>query len=140
MGRDELKRLVPAVSEHCPGGVVSRRDGAADPFRTTQAFRRQAIERGAEVIEGVRVTGLSRVGDVWRVETSDGPIEAPKGVNAARAWADRIRGVGGAPVPLTVIAQMVMVSSRLPPFIQPVVLLRSPKLSFKQFANATVVV
>jgi len=29
----ELRRLVPAVSEHCPGGVVSRRDGAADPGR-----------------------------------------------------------------------------------------------------------
>ena len=36
--RAELKRLVPAVADHCPGGVVSRRDGAADPFRTTQAF------------------------------------------------------------------------------------------------------
>ena len=35
--RDELKRLVPAVADHCPGGVVSRRDGAADPFRSTQA-------------------------------------------------------------------------------------------------------
>ena len=54
--RAELKRLVPAVSDHCPGGVVSRRDGAADPFRTTQAFRRRAVEKGAEVIEGVTVT------------------------------------------------------------------------------------
>ena len=34
----ELRRLVPAVADHCPGGVVSRRDGAADPFRTTQAL------------------------------------------------------------------------------------------------------
>ena len=25
--RAELKRLVPAVADHCPGGVVSRRDG-----------------------------------------------------------------------------------------------------------------
>src|SRR3954471_5899015 len=81
--RSELKRLVPAVSDYCPGGVVSRRDGAADPFRTTQAFRRRAVERGAEVIEGVRVTGLARNGSVWRVETSNGPIEAPNVVNAA---------------------------------------------------------
>ena len=46
--RAELKRLVPAVSDDCPGGVVSRRDGAADPFRTTQAFRRKAIALGAD--------------------------------------------------------------------------------------------
>ncbi len=136
----ELRRLVPAVSEHCPGGVVSRRDGAADPFRSTQAFRKRAVEKGAEVIEGVTVTGLSRVGDVWRVETSDGAIEAPKVVNAAGAWADRIAAMLGEPVPLTVVAPMLMVTSRVAPFIQPVVILRGRKLSFKQLANGTVVI
>ncbi len=38
----ELRRLVPAVADSCPGGIVSRRDGAAIPFKTTQAFRRKA--------------------------------------------------------------------------------------------------
>ena len=138
--RAELRRLVPAVSDECPGGVVSRRDGAADPFRTTQAFRKRAIEKGAEVIEGVTVTGLERVGSVWRVETSDGPIEAPKVVNAAGAWADRIAAMLGEPVPLTVVAPMLMVTSRLPAFIRPVVILRGRKLSFKQLGNGTVVI
>ena len=136
----ELRRLVPAVSAHCPGGVVSRRDGAADPFRATQAFRKRAIEKGATVLEGVRVTGISRVGEVWRVETSDGAIEAPKVVNAAGAWADRIAAMLGEPVPLEVIAPMLMVTSRLPAFIRPVVILRGRKLSFKQLDNGTVVI
>jgi sarcosine oxidase subunit beta len=138
--RTELKRLVPAVSDYCPGGVVSRRDGAADPFRTTQAFRRRAIERGARMIEGVTVTGLARFGTNWRIETSGGPFEAPKVVNAAGAWADRIAALLGEPVPLEVFAPMLMVTSRLPAFIQPVVILRSRKLSFKQLANGTVVI
>jgi len=140
IGRDELKRLVPAVADHCPGGVVSRRDGAADPFRTTQAFRKRAIEKGAEVIEGVTVTGIARVGAVWRVDTSAGPIEAPKVVNAAGAWADRIAAMLGEPVPLAVVAPMLMVTSRLPAFIRPVVILRGRKLSFKQLDNGTVVI
>jgi sarcosine oxidase subunit beta len=140
IGRGELKRLVPAVSDHCPGGVVSRRDGAADPFITTQAFRRRAVERGVEVMEGVTVTGLARVGRVWRVETSAGPLEAPKVVNAAGAWADRIAAKLGEPVPLEVIAPMLMVTSPLPAFIQPVVILRGRKLSFKQRENGTVVI
>jgi sarcosine oxidase subunit beta len=138
--RAELQRLVPAVSDECPGGIVSRHDGAADPFRTTQAFRKRAIEKGAEVIEGVMVTGLARVGNVWRVETSDGAIEAPKVVNAAGAWADRIAAMLGEPVPLTVVAPMLMVTSRLPAFIRPVVILRGRKLSFKQLGNGTVVI
>ena len=138
--RTELKRLVPSVSGHCLGGVVSRRDGAADPFITTQAFRRRAVEKGAEVIEGVTVTALSRIGNVWRAETSAGPIEAPKVVNAAGAWADRIAASLGEPVPLEVMALMLMITGRVPQFIAPVVILRGRKLSFKQLANGTVLI
>ena len=101
--RTELRKLVPAVSDQCPGGIVSRRDGAADPFRTTQAFRRKAGSLGARVHEGVVVTGLRRDGAIWRVETSVGAFEAPKIVNAAGAWADRIAAAVGDRVPLEVI-------------------------------------
>jgi sarcosine oxidase, subunit beta len=136
----ELKRLVPAVSDHCPGGIVSRRDGAADPFRTTQAFRRKAVSLGVRAHEGVMVTGLTRQGAEWRVETSAGAFAAPKVVNAAGAWADRIAAFVGDVVPLEVIAPMLMITGRVPHFIDPVVILRSRKLSFKQFSNGTVMI
>ena len=138
--RAELERLVPAVSDSCPGGVVSRRDGAADPFRTTQAFRRKAAALGADVREGVRVLGLERQGGLWRVATSAGEFQAPIVVNAAGAWADRIAAALGEPVPLEVMALMLMVTARVPAFIEPVVILRGRKLSFKQLANGTVVI
>jgi len=138
--RAELKRLVPAVAEHCPGGIVSRRDGAADPFRTTQAIRRKAISLGARFIEGVTVTSLARHGSAWRLETTDGAFEAPKIVNAAGAWADRISAQLGEPVPLEAIAPMLMITARVPRFIEPVVILRGRKLSFKQLANGTVLI
>jgi sarcosine oxidase subunit beta len=136
----ELKRLVPAVSDYCPGGIVSRRDGAADPFRTTQAFRRKAVSLGVRAHEGVMVTGLTRRGATWRVETTVGAFEAPKVVNAAGAWADRIAALVGDIVPLEVIAPMLMITGRVPRFIEPVVILRSRKLSFKQFSNGTVMI
>ena len=140
LDRAGLLRLVPAVADHCPGGLVSRRDGAADPFRTTQAFRRKAVACGARVHEGVAATGVVRRGGAWRVETSDGAFEAPTIVNAAGAWADRIAAAVGDRVPLEVIGPMLMITSRLPNFIDPVVILRSRKLSFKQFANGTVMI
>lgn len=136
----ELRRLVPAVQESCPGGIVSRRDGAAIPFKTVQAFRRKAEALGARVIEGVRVTGLARDGAGWRVETDHGPFSAGKIVNAAGAWADRLAAALGEPVPLEVIAPMLMITARVPHFIDPVVILRGRKLSFKQFANGTVLI
>jgi sarcosine oxidase, subunit beta len=138
--RAELKRLVPAIADHCPGGIVSRRDGAADPFRTTQAIRRKAIALGANFIEGVTVKSLARHGSAWRVETTDGNFEAPKIVNAAGAWADRIATQLGEPVPLAVMAPMLMVTAPVPHFIEPVVILRGRRLSFKQLANGTVLI
>jgi sarcosine oxidase, subunit beta len=128
------------VSDACPGCVVSRRDGAADPFRTTWAFRRKAIALGATVLEGVRVTGLERRAGIWRLSSSAGEFEAPVIVNAAGAWADRIAASLGEPVPLEVMALMLMITDRVPRFIAPVVILRGRKLSFKQLANGTVLI
>ncbi|MFI5011369.1 MAG: NAD(P)/FAD-dependent oxidoreductase [Hyphomicrobiales bacterium] len=136
----ELRRLVPAVAEACPGGIVSRRDGAAIPFRATQAFRRKAEALGAVILEGTRVTGLKRDGTGWAVETDKGICRSAKVVNAAGAWADRIAALLGEPVPLEVIAPMLMITARMPAFIKPVVILRGRKLSFKQYANGTVLI
>jgi sarcosine oxidase subunit beta len=136
----ELRRLVPAVAETCPGGVVSRHDGAADPFRTTQAFRRKTEQLGGRVLEGVVVTDIKRERSTWTVRTSTDTYEAPAIVNAAGAWADRISAMLGEAVPLEVIAPMLMITARVPAFIQPVVILSGRKLSFKQFANGTVLI
>ena len=136
----ELRRLVPAVADTCPGGIVSRRDGAAIPFRATQAFRRAAIEAGATVMEGVVVSGLVRSGSDWRVVTSRGQFTASKIVNAAGAWADRIAASVGEPVPVEVVAPMLMITDQVDAFIKPVVILRSRLLSFKQFPNGTVMI
>lgn len=136
----ELRRLVPAVAESCPGGVVSRRDGAADPARTSQAFRRRAQELGARICEGVRVTRVAREGREFVVEADGIAYRAPVLVNAAGAWAGRIAAMLDEPLPLEPIAPMLMITSRVPHFIKPVVILRGRKLSFKQFANGTVMI
>jgi sarcosine oxidase subunit beta len=136
----ELKRMIPAITGNRPGAIVSRSDGAADPFRTTQAFRRKTIALGSRVIEGVTVNGLQRQGTAWQVATTSGLFFAPKVVNAAGAWADRIAALLGEPVPLEVTAPMLMISDRMPPFIKPVVILGARKLSFKQLQNGTVLI
>src|SRR5579863_2876267 len=47
----ELRTLVPAIAEHCVGAIVSRADGAANPFRTTMAFKRKAESLGVRFVE-----------------------------------------------------------------------------------------
>jgi sarcosine oxidase subunit beta len=139
--RHELRAVLPAIAEHCVGGIICRADGAANPFRTTMAFRRAASHAGASFVEGARVTGLTREGGSWRVATAEGTSHAATMiVNCAGAWADRIAASLDENVPVIPSAFMLMISDRQPPFIKPVVGATSRPLSFKQFANGTVLI
>jgi len=123
----ELQRLVPAVADTCPGGVVSRRDGAANPAQTTTAFRRKAQQLGATVREGVAATNIRYSGGLWHVDVGTETFAAPVLVNAAGAWAGKIAADLGEPVPVETVAPMLMITSRVPHFIDPVVILRGRK-------------
>ena len=119
-------------------GLAARRRGRSVPHDAGVPPQARS-SAGAEVLEGVTRDRHSRVRRrLWRVETSAGRSRRPRCVNAAGAWADRIAAALGEPVPLETVAPMLMVTSRLPPFIEPVVILRGRKLSFKQLDNGTV--
>ncbi|MCH3776256.1 FAD-binding oxidoreductase, partial [Campylobacter jejuni] len=53
--REELLGMIPALTPTVEGGLIAREDAAADPYRTTLAFRRKAASLGARFLEGVRV-------------------------------------------------------------------------------------
>jgi sarcosine oxidase subunit beta len=134
----ELRALLPAVAPQCIGGIVCRRDGAALPYRTTLAFKRTAEALGATVLEGERATALTRLGNRWSVRTERETFEAPLIVNAAGAWAGAFAAALGEPVPIEPVALMLMITAPVAPFVKPVVGATSRTLSFKQFANGTV--
>ncbi len=138
--RRELRTLLPAVAQHCVGGVVSRADGAANPYRTTLAFKRTAESLGVRFEEGSRVRRLRRQGRDWEIITDQGSHVAARLVNCAGAWAGDIAAILGEPVPLQAIAPMMMITSPMPPFVRPVVGATSRPLSFKQLANGTVMI
>lgn len=138
--RDELFARVPALARHCLGGLLAERDGAALPYQTTAAFRRKAQSLGQRFFEGVRAQRLQRTGDAWRVETDRGSFAGRVLVNCAGAWADRVCAQLGEPVPLEAIAPMMMVTLRMPRFLEPVVLGTARPLSFKQTQEDTVLI
>ena len=140
IGQQELREIVPAIAEHCVGAIVCRTDGAALPYRTALAFKRKAESLGVTFKEGTRVLGLKRADGVWRVETDKGVETAPIVVNCAGAWAGRIAAALGEPVPLEVIAPMLMITAPMAAFVKPVVGSSGRTLSFKQFANGTVLI
>lgn len=138
--RDELFARVPALARHCLGGLIAERDGAALPYQTTAAFRRKAESLGQRFFEGVRALRVQRSGDAWSVDTDRGSFAARVLVNCAGAWADRICAQLGEPVPLEPIAPMMMVTLRMPRFLEPVVLGTGRPLSFKQTREDSVLI
>ena len=138
--RDELFARVPALARHCLGGLLAERDGAALPYQTTAAFRRKAQSLGQRFFEGVRAQRLQRSGEAWSVDTDRGSFAGRVLVNCAGAWADRLCAQLGEPVPLEAIAPMMMVTLRMPRFLEPVVLGTARPLSFKQTQEDTVLI
>lgn len=136
----ELRRLVPAIAPHCVGALVSRDDGAADPYRTTLAFRRAAAAAGATIHEDDGVIALEYTGSHWRVTSTSGAYEAPVAVNCAGAWATRVAALAGETIPCGVKASMMIVTERMPAFVAPTIGATSRSLSFKQTAAGTVVI
>lgn len=137
---DELKRLVPSVADICRGGIVSRRDGHANPFRTTQSFRLRAEQLGARILERTRVTGLKQGDGGWTVTTDRGTFGADIVVNCGGAWAWQAGAMVGEHFPKSHFASTLMVTSRMPHFIDPVVIGIDRVLSFKQTEAGTVVI
>lgn len=138
--KEELYRLVPALSPHCVGGLICRDDGFGQPFHALSAFRRKASQLGVDYRIGARVDSIDFKGESWRVQTPQGRFKAPVVVNTAGAWAHKLSAILGEPVPLQPGAPMMMVTERLPPFLKPVLGAASRKLSFKQMPNGTLLI
>ena len=83
------------------GGVWLPKDGQGDPGNIAHALAKGARMRGAQVIEGVTVTGVTRAeGRVTGVETDRGAITADYVVNCGGMWGREIGKMAGVDVPL----------------------------------------
>jgi len=135
-----LRKIVPAVSNHCIGGLYCPQDGFAEPYLTSRAFMEKTVSLGGKIYEHYPVTAIERDRGRWRVRTGSQIFEAPILVNCAGAWGARIASWIGDNAPLSPTALTMMVTARVQSFLKPVVGLASRKLSFKQMPNGTVVI
>ncbi len=136
----QLRALLPALAHHCLGAMVVHGDGHANPFLTVRAFKRKAQTLGVRFLENTAVKTLVKKSANWHVRSVRGTLEAPILVNCAGAWGGRIAAMLGESVPLEALALMLMITARVKPFVGPVVGAQGRTLSFKQFANGTVLI
>ncbi len=140
LSQAELRDYLPAVSDHCIGGLASLEDGFALPYQTTFAFQRKAIELGVRFFENTRAQKIRRDGKNWQIITDHGTFSGTYLLNCAGAWAGNFAAQLGEYAPVEAIAPMMIVTARMPRFCNAVVGATGRPLSFKQMENGTVVI
>lgn len=136
----QVREIAPRLAHHVVGGIWVKDDGHAVPYRAVTAFRHAAQRLGAQFHEATPARTIERVGSQWRVSTPRGVFTAPWLVNAAGAWSGDFAAQAGDVVPMTPGGLMLMITQRVPHFVDPVLGAAGRPLSFKQFANGTVLI
>ena len=98
----EVKKMWPLFETNdVLAGFYTPDDGRANPVDVTMALAKGARMGGAQLLEGVCVTGINQAkGRVTGVTTDQGDIEAEFVVNCGGLWAREIGAMAGVNVPL----------------------------------------
>lgn len=132
--------IIPTVARHVVGGIWVKDDGYAVPYKVVTAFRLAAERLGVKVHEKTPAHRIEQRGQQWTVSTPGGVYSAEHLVITAGAWARELAAQVGEPVAAHPEGLMLMVTHRVAPFCAPVLGATGRSLSFKQFANGTVVI
>lgn len=87
---DELRAREPHLSHRALGAVLVPREHLIDPWSAPLAYLRQAVDNGAGVFFGARLSGGVFDGRSWRLRTRRGEIEARTVVNCAGLFGDDV--------------------------------------------------
>lgn len=104
----------PMAIDDLKGGIWLPGDGKANPTDLTQSLAKGARMGGAQVFEGIRVTGIHpENGRVAGVETAQGKISVEIVVNCAGQWARQIGLMCGVSVPMHSAEHMYIVTGKV---------------------------
>jgi glycine cleavage system aminomethyltransferase T/glycine/D-amino acid oxidase-like deaminating enzyme len=122
------KELYPILeTEDLLGAIWLPGDGTANPTDVTASLARGARQRGAQVFEHTRVTGiLTDHGAVSGVRTDRGDIEAEIVVNCGGQWAKAIGSMCGVNVPLHSAEHFYVVTDQIDGVHRDLPILRDP--------------
>ncbi len=94
IGREELVRLEPNVSDEAVAALWAPTAGIVNPFQLTVALAECASVNGVEFRFNEAVTGIARGSDgAWELSTSRGSLKARVVINAAGVYADELHNL-----------------------------------------------
>jgi len=93
LDRREALRRAPNLNPEARGAVLIQGEHVIDPWSAPLAYAMQAIANGATVVRGCEVTGGELDGGRWRLETSQGAVNAEVVVNCAGLFGDLVESI-----------------------------------------------
>ena len=128
----DIARRAPILrTDDLQGGVWIPGDGKANPTDLTQSLAKGARNRGARIVEGVRVTGVGthngRVSRVaWACGDERGEIACEFVVNCAGQWAREFAALAGIAVPLQAAEHFYLVTEPIAGVVPDLPVIRDP--------------
>lgn len=95
IGRDELRRIEPNISDKAVGALLSESAGIVCPYELTIAAVENAVTNGVELVRNCEVTSIDESGDFYTLKTSAGDIVAKYIINAAGNYSDELAKMVG---------------------------------------------
>ncbi|PBB24348.1 FAD-dependent oxidoreductase [Mesorhizobium sp. WSM4307] len=117
---NEVKQMYPHLNvSDVVGAVHLPLDGQCDPANIAMALAKGARQRGATIVENVKVTRVhTRAGRVtgvsWAQGDEQGTIEADVVVNCAGMWARELGAQNGVTIPLHACEHFYLVTEPIP--------------------------
>lgn len=86
LSRDSVSDMIG--TDHFHGGLLDHRCGTINPMGYCRGLARAALGAGARISTGTRVTRLQRDGQLWRLHTERGELNARAVVLGTNAYTD----------------------------------------------------
>jgi 4-methylaminobutanoate oxidase (formaldehyde-forming) len=112
----EVKRMFPLANvDDVLAGFYVKEDGRVNPVDVTMALGKGARMKGARIIEGVSVTGVTQArGRVTGVTTTAGDIQCDFVVNCAGMWARELGERSGVNIPNQAAEHYYLITEEIP--------------------------
>lgn len=138
---EEAREIVPMLNiEDVHSAAFCETDGHANPFLTTEAYARAAQRLGVEINKFTEVKAIKiEHGRITGVETDKGFIQTDTVLNTAGGWAYEIGQMAGLELPVFSERHEILVTEKVPPMLDPMVMSFSYNIYCQQAPNGTFV-
>ena len=115
------------------GATFCPTDGHVDPFKTTHAYAKAALDHGAKLYKFTNVTGITTKNKkIESVVTDLGKIKTDTVVNAAGAWSKQIAEMINVKLPNKPYRKEILVTERVKPVFEAMVISFKDGIYFSQ--------